>query len=532
MLSKINSKIESIGKKQEFALIVILSAFMVFVITIGIGTLTCGWHLVDDHEFLKMIYQMKFEGKTIFSLMQQWVKGDMVLRYRPLYYPERIIYSALFGVNLIDYALFRSVEIVIANIFLYYCGRFMGAGKVYSFLFAVISLTGYQSVVWWKLGPQEALGTAVFAVGFFCVLKWLRSGRIGWAFGSIASILFVSNYKESYILLIPFVMLYVLYSDIIQKGGQILWKRIWECIKSRLWYYLILGMIFVIFVLIIIFYVGVSSYDGAGLDATIPWETYVEAFKSTLASDLKWFKRFGIIFILILLTYWEELKKMWKELLLVTVFLLPQIIIYGQSGISERYILPSSIGYALFFIILVPQRNILSGKRKALYQFCILLLLLAHTRVAMREADYFRFRGESVTTMLETVKDMTQQKEDIKILSCFRPNEEGNLTINYWLKIHGYDNVYYWTEEDKIINQVCDINFIGTYTQEQLQEQPFEDMDVVVMYNQEDRHWCYTPSLELSDFTELKCGTLTFYIRNDSGIALPDTSVNGLKINF
>ena len=39
-------------------------------------------------------------------------------------------------------------------------------------------------------------------------------------------------------------------------------------------------------------------------------------------------------------------------------------------------------------------------------------------------------------------------------------------------------------------------------------------MDVVVMYNEEDRHWCYTPSLDLSDFTEKKCGTLTMYIRN------------------
>jgi hypothetical protein len=39
-------------------------------------------------------------------------------------------------------------------------------------------------------------------------------------------------------------------------------------------------------------------------------------------------------------------------------------------------------------------------------------------------------------------------------------------------------------------------------------------MDIVVMYNEEDRHWCYTPSLDLTGFTEYKCGTITMYIRD------------------
>lgn len=96
--------------------------------------------------------------------------------------------------------------------------------------------------------------------------------------------------------------------------------------------------------------------------------------------------------------------------------------------------------------------------------------------------------------------------------------------------VHGYDNVYYWTEEEELINQICDINL--KYPEEKWEEQSFADMDIVVLYNQEDRHWCYTPSLDMSDFTEVKCGTLTIYIRKDSGITVPDIKIEGLRINF
>ncbi len=201
---------------------------------------------------------------------------------------------------------------------------------------------------------------------------------------------------------------------------------------------------------------------------------------------------------------------------------------FGQAGIKERYILPSAIGFSMFFIILVQKKKILSGKRKMIYQLGIILLLMAHGRVALREADYFRYRGESITTMLETVREMSQGEENI--LSCFRPNEEGNLVIHFWMAVHGLDNVYFWTEEDRIINKVYDNNF--SYDAEYYEEKDFEEMDIVVMYNKEDRHWCYEPSLDLSDFTEIKCGTLNIYVRNGCGIEPIFTEIEGARINI
>lgn len=530
MIRKLNSKIEEMSNLQEAVLVILLSSLLVFLVTIGMGTITSGYHLVDDHEFLEWIYNMKIEGKSVFALIKEWIVKDLGWRYEPLYYTNRILSCALFGINLTGYSILKSFEIIISCIFLYYCGRLMGGKRVYSFLFAVVALTGYQSAVWWKLGPQEAQCTLLFSIGFYCMLKWLNSSCTSWAVVSIVAFLLMCNYKESFIILMPFLMLYVLYFDLNKEDGAFTWSGMWKCLNKRLWYYLVMGIMFTAIILFIVFYVGVNEYDKVGLDASVPLQAYVEAFQNALLKDLKWYKRFGIAFTLILLTYWEDLKKMWKEMLLIVVFLLPQFVIFGQAGILERYILPSSIAFSLFFIIMVPKRNILSGKRKLLYQLCIILLIMAHGRVALREADYFRYRGESITAMLETVKEMSQG--EAKVLSCFRPNEEGNLTIYYWMADHGYDNVYYWTEEEKVINQVCDINLLHTYSEEQLKEQSFDDMDIVVMYNKEDRHWCYEPSLDLSNFTEMKCGTLTLYVRNGCGIEPRDLSVDGLKINF
>lgn len=531
-IQNIVKEIENLNKKWEFIIVAVLSALLVFGVVLGMTTLTCGYHLVDDHEFLRWTYQMNFEGQSVWEVIQREVHIDLGFRYRPLYIITHILETKLFGINLIYYSILKAMEILFSCIFLYYCGKLMGANKIYSFLFAVVSLTGYQSAVWWKLGTHEAQATLLFSTGFFCLLKYLSERKKKWAVGSIILFICMCNMKESYIVLAPFIMLYVVYYEIVQKNdqGRFSLKELWIAIKNNLGYLIALGVVFIIPIIILVFFIGTDGYDGVGIDESVSLANYFVAFSDAFVYDLKWYTRFGILFSLILLTYWEELKKLWKEMILAIAFVLPQFVLYGQSGINERYILPTSIGYSFFFIIVIMKWKSLKAKRRAVYLLGILLLFAANGRAALREADYFNYRGQSVTTMLETVQKMSEENEDVKVLSCFRPNEEGNLTINYWMLVHGMDNVYFWTEEDQVINKVCDRTL--SYPEEAYEEQNFEDMDIIVMYNKEDRHWCYTPGLDLTGFTEMKCGTLTIYIRNDSGIELMDTTVDGLRIHF
>ena len=76
----------------------------------------------------------------------------------------------------------------------------------------------------------------------------------------------------------------------------------------------------------------------------------------------------------------------------------------------------------------------------------------------------------------------------------------------YWFRLHGYDEVFYWEEEEHKINR--------SFGPREDEQAAFEEIDVVVMYNQEDRHWCYEPSLDLRDFEEINCGTITMYVRD------------------
>ena len=51
--------IEKINKRTELCLVILLAVCLVLGVTLGMGTITCGWHLVDDHEFLRWFYEMK-----------------------------------------------------------------------------------------------------------------------------------------------------------------------------------------------------------------------------------------------------------------------------------------------------------------------------------------------------------------------------------------------------------------------------------------------------------------------------------------
>ena len=255
----------------------------------------------------------------------------------------------------------------------------------------------------------------------------------------------------------------------------------------------------------IVFVIGTNNYSYVGLDESVTLDQYVQVWSNAAHGNLKWYVRFGILMGLIFLTYWEQTKKLLWEILLTAAIIVPQCITYSKTALEERYILPWALGFAFFFVIVGCNFRPLSGKRRIAYMLCLLLMLAAHGRVTIREARYFAHRGESVRTMMENTLALVAGT-DKKVLSCFLPNLEGNRTMYYWFRLHGYDEVFYWSEEEQKIDR--------SFGPRENERAEFADIDVVVMYNQDDRHWCYEPSLDLSDFTEQKCGTITMYVRN------------------
>lgn len=498
-------RLDKIDPKREAIVVWVFFAVLVFGVVGVTGTLTSGFHLVDDWEFAKYLDWMTLENRSLWDCLCKAVGFDLTLRFRPLYYINRVLAAYVFGINLTAMSVVKAAEIVVALTALYYCARRMKCNMVYAALFSLTVMVGYQSAVWWKLGPQESYGIMMFAVGFLFLLKWLSTDKRRYAVISGAAFFLMSIYKESFILLLPFVGLYVLYVQM--QGGRVTISGLWNAVKRRLPYLFFIGFIFAAELFLILFVIGANNYSYVGLDKSMTLDAYVRVWSTAAGNNMKWYLRFGVLMGLILLTYWEHSRKLGWEILLTAAIILPQCITYSKTGLEERYLLPCVLGYAFFFVIVGCRFRPLSGKRRIAYLLCLLLMLAAHGRVTLREAQYFTYRGEGIQTMLETTLDLVSGTEK-KVLSCFYPNLEGNRTMYYWFRIHGYDEVFYWEEEREWIGR--------SFGPREDETAPFEEMDVIVMYNEEDRHWCYTPGLDLSDFTEKKCGTVTMYVRKET----------------
>ena len=495
-------RLEKLDGRAEAILVWGFFSVLVFGVVLGMGTLTSGFHLVDDWELAKYVDWMTLEGRSVADCLREAVGYDLTMRFRPLYYINRVLMAAVFGVNLTAMSVIKAAEIVAAFVLLYYCARRMRCNMVYAALFSLTVLTGYQSAVWWKLGPQESYDIMMFALGFWLMLKWLRTGRRWYATASVGAFFLMSIYKEPFILLLPFVGLYVLYEEM--TGKKVTLSALWAAIRRRLPFLMALGLMFAAEMFLIVFVIGTNNYSYVGLDESVTLEQYAQAWALAAHTDLKWYVRFGWLFILLFLTYWEHAKKLGWEILLAFSIILPQCVSYSKTAMTERYLLPAVLGFAFFFVIVGCNFRPLSGKRRIAYVLCLFLMLAAHGRVVLREAAYFTYRGESIRTMMESTLALVKGT-DKKVLSCFAPNLEGNRTMYYWFRLQGYDEVFYWEEEENRINR--------SFGPREDEQAAFEEIDVIVMYNREDRHWCYEPSLDLSGFTEKVCGTITMYVR-------------------
>lgn len=528
IVETVRSRIERMDKKQEFISVCILSGFLVFGILLVTGVMTSGWHLNDDHEFLRMIYRAKIEGKSFCQIVTEFTRRDMFNRFRPLYMPARVLSCYLFGENLLLYYIMKAVETYVSCILLYYVGRQLIDSKMASFLFAAVSLVGYQSVSWWKLGTHEMQGVLLLAISWLSLMWWIKKDKRIWEVVSIISAVLMMLYKESFLIMAPFIMVFAVYYEIWLSKAEFSVASAWEAVKKRKSYLLFVFVFFLLFAFYFVFGVGIGGYDMSGGSQEGFLSEYWNGITGSLENNLKWYFRFGVLFVAILLTYWENLKKLWVEMLVVCVFLLPQLVVYGRVGFSGHYLLPLTIVFSLFFVLWTWDQKFLSGKRRVVYLLGILLLLAANGRVALREGDYFRLRGEGITTAFETIRELSEENEEVKVLSCFDRNTEANMTLQYYLLDHGIDNLYYWIEEENTI----DVNYKGASMTSKREACEFDDIDVIIAHNKEDRHWYYDPEFDFSDFTEFPCGTMTLYIRNSAGFDMPQIQVEGLKINF
>lgn len=510
----------------EGIVVTLLFAAMVLGVTIGTGAMFSGWHFVDDHEILEWMLPIRNGEKTALEELLYLLPEDYGNRFRPLYYPIRFLTFLVLGDNLVIYEVLKSLEAILGMVLLYYVGKTCGGSACTSLAFSLLSMTGYQSAIWWKLGPQEPQGVLYFALGMLLLNAYLKCGKRWIAVLSWVSLLIMSNWKESYICLFPFVILYVLYRGMPAEGT--LWERIRSGIRSHWAYITACAVTCIVEVTLIVVLVGTNNSSGAGVSSSIGIRTILDSYWYAFSHDLKYYYVVTLIIMAILLTYWTDLKAMWLEIILFLSFLLPQLLIYGKEAMAERYIIPSSIGYSLFYVIVVFRKGILNGKRKLVYELALLALFVLGLRSAYIEADYYRFRGDSVTTAMEYASETGAK--GARVLSLFSyTNPEAQRTMNAWMEWCGeLDQLYYWDETDHAFYDAKSYTYMTGLDEHEQAE--LDDIDVVMTYNADDRHYigmCDLVSGGFLDeeFTKVTCGSVDIYVRNGSGQELPDADI-------
>lgn len=511
---KINPVLEFIG-------ICAFAAIVIFGITGLCGTLTSGWHLVDDQELFKFDYwlrQLHYSVGKCIKLEYDRIYG---LRWRLLYQPARIVMVYIFGMNSFAFSMIKAIEAVISMILLYYCARELKTSVFYSVLFSLTCLIGYQSPTFWKIGPGMIQSTVLFGVAFLLLIRYTKTKRLYQGIISFIFLVLMCNFHESYIFVVPFFIVYLLVWAWQQCENDR--KKFFEIIRPYAWYVISTCIVFAGIILYLLTKVGTTSYDDVSLSTSTPISKYVDAFINTIHDEMRWYWIFGIILIGILLTFYDDLIKQIGAFVLALAIILPQMVLYSKEGIKERYILPFIIGYALFFVVFMPNSGVLKKKRRVLYTAVLIVMLLINSRAAIVEADYYRFRGESVTNMLEEVDDMSSS--GYKVLSCLgNANPEAVWTITNMLLSEGKPDIYNWNQWEETVTDnyemIVDPNL----------DVDLADMDVIVAYNRDDRHFVIEPNFDLSGYTYVKCGSIDLYYSDEAAKTLTDEKLSRLKV--
>ena len=487
------------SRRKEYSIAFVLFFLLVFVLLIATGTITSGWHLVDDHEYVEYQLQMEAPGGSLLSCIRDVLRADFTSRFRPLYYILRVALTAVIGSNLVVWSVIKALETVFALFFLYLCARQFKCSIFQAVLFSLTVMVGPQAAVWWKLGPQECTGILFFAAGLYLLNKWLyREMGLPAKVGSLFLFFCMSLYKESFLVLISFVLVYIVYVRC--QGERLSISNILKAVRSELDFLLVLGIIMAVELFIIVFFVGTNNVTYIGLDPSVTLEQYIFTWTDCARTYLQWYVRFVPFLLLLLVLQIRQWRKMIGPCFLGLCVMLPQMALYIKTGLQERYVIPWSFGFAMFFILPL-SKEVFSEIWKLLYSALLVLLLLCQFQMTIREANYFTYRGHSVTSVLNYVLELVQEDPDIKILAAYSPYLESDITVAYWLLQYGYEDVYSWDEDAKTCTIIAGEKE-GTVGDVQ-------DMDVILFYNPQDRHYCYVPSIDMSGYEVTDWGTLT-----------------------
>lgn len=452
IIYKFKGKIEE-KKEYTIAFFFFLISSLLFAYSTNI--LSCGYHLVDDHEIFRIYSDIQEKG--FFNTMYLWLRDDLTIRFRPTYWIVRVSEAALLGNNMFLWHLVQTIEIGVCTFSLYVLSRKMKCSYVLSVIFAFIVLCGEQCAIIWRLGPQEGWGLLLLAVSYICVINYHdNTNKNNFLILIVCSIL-LAGIKESFLVLIPSEIILLVYLE--WSKDNVFSKRSLYFFGKKYFGFIISNILLLgCSLFIIILFVGTNKIGYAGMDRSYSIVDYYNAITQIISNQISLYVNILLKIMLLFLIpfiaicffqYKIQLKKQMVKLFTAIIFLLyflgTQFILYSKSGMFERYFIPAVFG--VFFFIIVLLYNWYRGldipkQYETIYLFIlgISLLIVFKASDIRGSASRYVIEGIQTTQLLETVYNASERKES-NILVCFGYEADFSASV-YLQNKYGLSNVY------------------------------------------------------------------------------------------
>lgn len=404
-------------KYEKIIVFLLIVSFFVFY-SYRTGLLGSGYHLVDDHDILRISQDIKKTG--FINTLYTWFLSDLHIRFRPVYWIARVTETYFLGTDWFFWHLFKAFGIGVCTYLLYFFARKMQLNVYCSLLFSGIYLFGPQCEMAWRLGPQEGLGMFFMVFSLIAAVYYHEKHsmpRLVFLMGSTAVMM---GTKESFLILGPAIVLFLLYLE---------WGSLQEfslkgclrcCIRNRV-YILCTGILCTVCILVIIFYVGTNSIEYAGIDQGFSLNDYKNAVWGIWSGNLRPYLhvlKYAVVLAVLLCAYYLEHEDAGRkiflrccELALVGYFLAAESVLYAKSGMFARYLLPVVAGIFLYTVIFTAGFFIRGRGTKFLYHIGLTVLffsLLAKSGIGSAAAAHAS-DGTDTTAMLRQVSDIAKE---------------------------------------------------------------------------------------------------------------------------
>jgi len=392
--------------------IILITVLVILFFTIT-GTVTSGYHFTDDHEIVRITDDLSKE--SILTVAAKWIKRDLSIRFRPMYFFHRILETKVFGINFTAWSVYTMFLLLTSLLCFYYGMRKLKYSFFESLCFLIIVFIGPQSAIWWRLGPNETIGMVFLGLAFYfmvnCEKRYLLNTYLFCFFLICASLC-----KESFTIIVPAFFVFKIWHE--KELNNLSVKK--AILKNRVLF--IPFIVMIINLLIIVFVVGTNRIGYAGVDSGI--FHLLKGIFSIIKQFEKYIIMVAILFGIICFSLNDKRKillfskKMTFPFLICTLIVAPNLVLYAKSGMWERYLLPSLVGIAFFIISLIKEiRQDFSGFSSLILTIILVFSMKPEFLLALNSARGFANEGNQTKKFLSEINANYEESSNVLLVA-------------------------------------------------------------------------------------------------------------------